>query len=64
MNINKLENDLFAVEECCYLSMKLNLEKCKVMLFGESNPNEVYCMTDSARNENNIEEKILRVTWL
>ena len=36
--------------------MRLNVEKCKVMHFGKSNPKEVYCLTDSAGNENDIEE--------
>ena len=34
--------------------MRLNVEKCKVMHFGKSNPKEV--MMDSAGNENDIEE--------
>ncbi len=36
--------------------MRLNVEKCKVMHFGKSNPKAVYCMTDIAGNENVIEE--------
>ena len=36
--------------------MRLNVEKCKVMHFGKSNPKEVYYMKDSAGNENDIEE--------
>ena len=37
----------------------INEEKCKVMHFGKSNPKEIYCMTDSAGNENVIEETYL-----
>ena len=55
MNINKLQNDLFAVRDWCRTwGMRLNVEKCKVMHFGKSNPKEV--MMDSAGNENDIEE--------
>ena len=38
--------------------------KCKLMHFGKSNPKEVYCMTDSACNENEILKKILREAWV
>jgi hypothetical protein len=56
MDINKLQNDLFAVEEWCRTwSMRLNAEKFKVMHFGISNPKEVYCMTDAVGNMNDIE---------
>jgi hypothetical protein len=57
MDINKLQNDLFAVGDWCRTwGMRLNVEKCKVMQFGKSNPKEIYCMTDSAGYENEIEE--------
>ena len=36
--------------------MRLNVEKCKVMHFGKSNPTENYYMTDDSENEINIEE--------
>ena len=35
--------------------MRLNLEKCKVMHFGRSNPKANYNMTDGSENEINIE---------
>ena len=57
MDINKLQNDLFAVGDWCRTwGMRLNAEKCKVINFGKSNPKEVYCKTDSAGNGNDIEE--------
>ena len=57
MDINKLQNDLFAVGDWCRTwGMRFNVEKCKVMHICKSNPKEVYCMTDSAGNENDIEE--------
>ena len=57
MDINKLQNDLFAVGDWVKTrGMRLNEEKCKVMHFGKSIPKQVYCMIDSAGNENNIEE--------
>ena len=57
MDFNKLQNDLYSVGEWCRTwGMRLNVEKCKVMHFGKSNPKEVYCMMDSAGNENDIEE--------
>ena len=56
MDINKLQNDLLAVGDWCRTwGMRLNVEKCKVIYFGKSNPKEVYCMLDSAGNENDIE---------
>ena len=55
MDINKLQNDLFAAGDWCRtLVMRLNVEKYKVMHFGKSNPKQVYCMKDSAGNENGI----------
>ena len=36
--------------------MWLNVEKCKVMHLGKSNPKAVYYMTDDAGNEKDIEE--------
>ena len=51
MDMNKLQNDLFAVGEWCRTwGMMLNVEKYKVMNFDKSNPKEVYCMTNSACN--------------
>ena len=60
MDINKLQNDLFAAGDWWRTwGIRLNVEKCKVIYYGKSNPKEVYCMTDSASNENYIEEKNL-----
>ena len=57
MSINKLKNDLLAVGEWGRTwSMKLYAKNAKVMHFGKSNRKEVYCMTDSAGNKNDIEE--------
>ena len=36
--------------------MRLNVEKCKVMYFGKSNPKAVYCMTDDSGNKRDIEK--------
>ena len=40
--------------------MRLNVEKCKVMHFGKSNPKAVYYMIDDVGNENLIEETNLK----
>ena len=41
MDIDKLQNDLFTVGEWCKTwGMRLNVEKCKVMHFGKSNPKQ------------------------
>ena len=55
MDIDKLQNDLFAVGEWCRIwGMRLDVEKCKVMHFGKSNA--VYYMSDDVFNEKDIEE--------
>ena len=36
--------------------MRFNVEKCKVMHFGKSNPQALYCMKDDSGNEGYIEE--------
>ena len=56
------KNNAVKVSQALFLHIKtyfedeINVEKCKVMHFGKSNPKEVYCMMDSAGNENEIEE--------
>ena len=39
--------------------MRLNVEKCKVMHFRESNLKANYCLTDDSENEINKEERRL-----
>ena len=57
MNIDKLHNDLFTVGEWCKTrGMRLNVEKCKVMHFGKSNPKTVYIMMDDVGNKRDIEQ--------
>ena len=57
MGIEKLQNDLDGVREWCRTwGKRLNLEKCKVMHFGKSNPKANYYMTDNSENELDIEE--------
>ena len=57
MEIEKLQKDLDGVGEWCRTwGMRLNVEKCKVMHFGKSNPKANYYMTDDSENHINIEE--------
>ena len=57
MDINKLQNDLFAVRVWCRTwGMMLNVEKYKVIHFRKSNLKANYYMTDSSGNELNIEK--------
>ena len=57
MNIDKLQNDLFTVGEWYKTwGIRLNVEKCKVMHFGKSNPKAVYIMMDDVRNKRDIEQ--------
>ena len=57
MNIDKLQNDLFKVGEWYKTwGMKINVEKCKVMHFGKSNPKAVYIMMDDDGNKRDIEQ--------
>ena len=37
-------------------SMRLNVEKCKVIHFGKSNSRSVYCMTNDSGNKRKIEK--------
>ena len=57
MNIDKIQNDLFTVGEWCKTwGIRLNVEKCKVMHFGKSNPKAVYIMMDDDGNKRDIEQ--------
>ena len=41
--------------------MMLNVEKCKVMHFGKSNPKAVYWITDDSGNKKYIEKNNLEI---
>ena len=57
MEVEKLQKDLEELDFWCQTwGMKLNVEKCKVMHFGKSNPKANYYMTDYSGNELIIEE--------
>ena len=59
MDIENLQNDLYTVDDCYRTwAMRPNVENCKVMHFGKTDPKSVHCITDDSGSIRDIETRI------